>query len=482
MFKQHFNSCNFKMKYMLAALFLIAGLASQARASFPVSGTLGANDTQPLSWLGTASGPASLLSTPLQCREGIDCDTFVLTIGGTTADWAGKTARVRIDWQLLTSNFDLYVLKETLGAPVLVAQSAHSLLSGQTHESLTFNPGVSGTGRYLVRVMYTQANFNDQYRAVAGVNSQVRQNGKIAFSRSTDFGTTRQIYSMEADGTNVTQLTTLGSNQSPVFSPDGTKIAFFSTRDGNLSLYVMDASGLNQRKLGTVTQTFSKPRWSPDGTQILFDGVIAHDVEIYVVNADGNGFQRPLTLNTANDYYPVWSPDGNKILFMSQRAGAVYEIFVMDSDGNNQTQLTNTPVWGNIFPAWSPDGSKIAYLSPRTGNYEIYVMNPDGSNQTRLTDNTETDWNIKWSPDGSKIAHERGTSVYVMNADGSGQTKLTLDGGTDWQPVWSPDGTKLLFKEFRDDNEGIYLMNANGTGQTGLTSNGYDDEMDWQSQ
>ncbi|MBV9959356.1 MAG: PD40 domain-containing protein [Acidobacteria bacterium] len=482
MFEQHFNSCNFKMKYMLAALFLIAGLASQARASFPVSGTLGASDTQPLAWVGTGSGPASLLSTPLQCREGVDCDTFILTISGTTSDWAGKTARIRIDWQLLTSNFDLYVLKETPGTPVLVAQSAHGLLSAQTHESLMFNPSVTGTGRYLVRVMYTQANFNDQYRAVANINSQLKQNGKIVFTRSPDFGQTSHVFTMNEDGSGVTQLTTPGSDQFPVFSPDGTKIAFFTTRDGNLSLYVMDASGLNQRKLGTVTQTFSPPRWSPDGTQILFDGVVAHDAEIYVVNADGSGVQRPLSLNTAQDFYPVWSPDGSKIVFLSQRAGPVYEIFVMDSDGNNQTQLTNTPLAGNVFPAWSPDGSKIAFLSSRDGNYEIYVMNPDGSNQTRLTDNTETDWNIKWSPDGSKIAHERGTSVYVMNADGSGQTKLTVDNANDWQPVWSPDGTKLLFKEFRDDNEGIYLMNANGSGQIALTSNGYDDDMDWQAQ
>ncbi|MBV9209084.1 MAG: hypothetical protein JOZ52_00570, partial [Acidobacteria bacterium] len=111
MTQQHFHRG--AMRYMLAALVLMLGLSSQARASFPVLGRLDASDTQPLSWIGTATGPANVTGTILPCREGIDCDTFILTIGGTNSDWVGKEALVRIDWQLPLSDFDLYILKDT---------------------------------------------------------------------------------------------------------------------------------------------------------------------------------------------------------------------------------------------------------------------------------------------------------------------------------------------------------------------------------
>ncbi|MBV9959355.1 MAG: PD40 domain-containing protein [Acidobacteria bacterium] len=489
MTQQHFDRG--AMRYMLAALVLMLGLSSQARASFPVLGRLDASDTQPLSWIGTATGPANVTGTILPCREGIDCDTFILTIGGTNSDWVGKEALVRIDWQLPLSDFDLYILKDTGFNSGMVAQSVHSpATSQQTYETAGFFPSVTGTGRYLVRVVYTEANFNDQYRAAASVMTLIKpnvSNGKIAFVRSSDFVLGRNIFTVNPDGSNETQLTISEYNYAAVFSPDGTRIAFYSNRGNGTELWVMNSNGGNQSMIASGFSPISLPRWSPDGTKLLFSAVIFHDYQIYVVNADGSNM-RQLTTDTADDIYPEWSPDGLKIVFESYRSNIpaspnLYRnIYVMDADGSNQTRLTIDPR-GAYFPRWSPDGTKIAFLSLRDGNYEIYVMSPYGLNQTRVTQTAVTDFNYQWSPDGGRLVYERFGDIYVINADGSSLRQLTTHPDTDQIPDWSPDGTKIAFTSYRSGGTPqLFVMNADGTGQTQLTFNGDNAYADWQAQ
>jgi len=221
-------------------------------------------------------------------------------------------------------------------------------------------------------------------------------------------------------------------------------IAFASDRDGNNEIYIMDADGTDQARLTTNAASDSDPSWSPDGTRIAFISSRDHfTAEIYVMDADGTDPTR-LTTNTATDFQPSWSPDGTRIAFTSARDGNS-EIYVMHADGTNQTRLTtNTANDGD--PSWSPDGASIAFASNRDGNSEIYVMDADGSGQTRLTTNTAVDFGPAWSPDGSRIAftsqRDGNFEIYAMNVDGSDQTRLTtnaaLESTPDWQSV-SPD-------------------------------------------
>jgi dipeptidyl aminopeptidase/acylaminoacyl peptidase len=124
------------------------------------------------------------------------------------------------------------------------------------------------------------------------------------------------------------------------------------------------------------------PWLSPDRSKIAFHSNRDGNWEIYVMNEDGSN-QTDLTNNPACDAYPAWSPDGSKIAFTSDRDGN-YEIYVMNADGSKQTRLTNNTA-SDVGPVWSLDGSKIFFGSDRGGNWEIYVMNSDGSNQTVLT-------------------------------------------------------------------------------------------------
>ena len=245
------------------------------------------------------------------------------------------------------------------------------------------------------------------------------------------------------------------------------QIAFTSIRDGNREVYLMHADGTGQVNLTNNAADDEWPVWSPDGSRILF-GSTRDGGSVYEMNADGSGVTR-LASNAADDRVPAWSPDGGNIAFMSFRDGN-WEIYLMHADGTALVNLTNNPAQDE-WPAWSPDGSKILFLSASDGRGEIYVMNADGSGVTQLT-TMGTAFDPAWSPDGTKIAFDDGNEIYVINADGSGLRNITNDPAHfDGTPVWSPDGSKIAFESNRDGNAEVYVMNADGSALHNLTNN-----------
>ncbi len=268
------------------------------------------------------------------------------------------------------------------------------------------------------------------------------------------------------------------------------RIAFSSERDGIREIYVMDADGTNVTRLTYNSALDSNPEWHPSGSEIAFYSDRDGDFEIYVMDAEGTNVTQ-LTYNTNKDGNNCWSPDGNKIAFCSDRDGD-FEIYVMDAEGTNVTQLTyNTAV--DTIPHWSPDGSKIAFCSDRDGDYEIYVMDADGMNQEQLTYNNETDIPGEWSPDGNKILFcsncdgDMFLDIYIMDVDGTNVEQLTTkrDGHEyfDFDPAWALGGKKILFVSGTSDlarDFEIYVMDADGTNLTQLTTNTANDwEPDW---
>ena len=189
------------------------------------------------------------------------------------------------------------------------------------------------------------------------------------------------------------------------------KIAFVSNRDqANGEIYTMNDDGTGVARLTLNLVVDSSPTWSPDGTKIAFVSYRDGNYEIYSMNADGTGVTR-LTSNTVSDVDPSWSPDSTKIAFASYRDSSIYpEIYVMNVDGTGQTRLTIS-TFKNLTPSWSPDGTKIAFASTRdNGYYQLYTMNPDGTGVTRMTNISNGDGWPSWSHDGTKIAFERGVT------------------------------------------------------------------------
>lgn len=274
---------------------------------------------------------------------------------------------------------------------------------------------------------------------------------KIVFGKNLS-SLNHEIYSMELDGTNQTRLTNNPAyDDQPKWSPDSSKIAFMSDRDGNFEIYTMNADGGSQTRITNNLAADGFPVWSPDGTRIAFvrgDLRNPSTFEVFVMNANGSS-QVQLTTDSAIDGVPAWSPDGNKIVFMSGGSSVfdpnAFEIHVMNSDGNNRTRLTNNSIVDGQ-PSFSPDGTKILFAAGSAMNpngIEIYVMNADGSNRVQLTSNTVTDGFPAWSFDGSSIifasgniADEATVELFMMNANGTNRAKLTTNSELDWFPDW----------------------------------------------
>ena len=125
-----------------------------------------------------------------------------------------------------------------------------------------------------------------------------------------------------------------------------------------------------------------KPSWSPDGTQVAFSSSRAGNYEIYVMDSDGSNPRR-LTDHPAEDWFPSWSPDGRHIAYVSGRDGN-YAIYAIGSDGSNPRNLTNDS-YRHYYPSWSPDGRHIAFVTMRNSIPAIYMMDSDGSNRLLLT-------------------------------------------------------------------------------------------------
>ena len=227
---------------------------------------------------------------------------------------------------------------------------------------------------------------------------------KIAFFSSRYGGSEMMV--MNANGTMQGLLwpDPATSGFDVAWSPDGIRLAFVSGRDGNSEIYVMNADGTQTRLTYNVApddpDTWwmgrdEDPAWSPDGTKIAFTSLRDGNFEIYVMNANGT-WQANATLNGAGDFEPAWSPDGSKIAFTSNRDGNL-EIYVMNADGTGQHNLTKHG-WDDSHPTWSLDGARIAFTSNRGGNDNIHWMNADGTGQVRLTTNQSGDFDPAWSP------------------------------------------------------------------------------------
>ena len=235
--------------------------------------------------------------------------------------------------------------------------------------------------------------------------------GRIVFARLGN------IWAINPNGTGAVKLTSgLPLDGQPAKSPDGSKIIFsrLSTLFGGRQLWVMDSDGQNQVQLTSAGDN-TAASWSPDGTKIAFQSTRAGSKGFDIwVGSWNPALTLPLTnltnlTNTAgDDLRPSWSPTATgRIAFASNRKSNQFEIFTMKTDGTSVTQLTNDPST-DLSPNWSPDGTKIAFESNRSTSgtpygYEIYVMGaPNGTSQTRLTKLLGDDLDPYWL-DGNRI-------------------------------------------------------------------------------
>lgn len=184
---------------------------------------------------------------------------------------------------------------------------------------------------------------------------------RLGFTSNRDGNT--EIYVMDADGTSPVRLTDHpGQDALPDWSPDGSKIAFNTNRDQPVAvpnhppeteIYLVDPDTAALTRITEVPGIDAGASFSPDGSKIAFHSNRDGDFEIYVMNADGTG-QTQITDNPASDTFASWSPDGTRLSFTSNRDDASNpDVYVMGADGSAVTRLTTAPLFdGNCD--WRP--------------------------------------------------------------------------------------------------------------------------------
>ncbi len=316
----------------------------------------------------------------------------------------------------------------------------------------------------------------------------------IVFSGVID-GTRTQIYRVNSDGTNLTNLT--GQNAGlwhvrPAASPDGSRIAYVgmegpagAPNGGRLvqNLYVMSRDGTDKVLLANNSDAIGRHTWSPDGSKIAYEA----DADIFVVGADGK--DNPINLtddgDATNDFKPTWA-SSNKIIFESIVFDKDKKVFTessfkeIDIDTGKARKLFDFDYNISGSHVWSPDLSKVAFLQAddEFGPASLYIMSSDGHNQTRLTTTGELLglMEMAWSPDSSRIAFQTvagdGRQIYVINVNDGSYTNLSNSNATfDGNPVWSPDGQKIAFTRIIAEGEaGIYVMKSDGSKQVEIAT------------
>jgi len=245
---------------------------------------------------------------------------------------------------------------------------------------------------------------------VAAVPAYAASSGSILFTSNQ--GGHKDIWIMHPDGTGKHRLTDdETADDFAAASPDGRRVVwtrgvFFGPES---EIWVMNIDGSGKRQL-----TFNDASdggvatWSPDGTKIAFKS--SRDSanpdrpnnEIYIMNADGTD-QHNITNHPAEEVLPDWSPDGKKIAFVSDRGGD-FAIYTMATDGRNVRKLTEDSMYA-ANPRWSPDGKRILFADGschrpcKYDHNDLWVRNDDGKSPKQLTNSAVNELPGDWSRD-----------------------------------------------------------------------------------
>lgn len=268
-------------------------------------------------------------------------------------------------------------------------------------------------------------------------------------------GNRRELYTIREDGSGLRRLTNNRAGEAgPVWSPDGTRLLFTSSRDGDDEVFVMDADGRNVRQLTRNRSLDLTPAWSPDGRQIAFasDRARRGEPEIWLMRADGTAARR--LIRTANhptwqdaQFSPTFSPDGRRLIFAMAVAMDNPELHVVGVDGRSLKRLTRTGgtyarYGDDTMPHWSRDGRIVVFVSNRDQrSSDVWVMNADATRQRPVVRFPRTDdWNPRLSADGQRLAFARypipdgSATIWLANADGTAARRLVSGSEPDWRP------------------------------------------------
>ena len=256
----------------------------------------------------------------------------------------------------------------------------------------------------------------------------------------------KEIWVMDYDGENQHAVTHLGSiSLSPRVSPDNSRVAFAALgKEGwSVRMYSLELGRLVSFPGGTAGGSNQSPAWTGDGSRVAFSSSRSGDPEIWVSDASG-GNPRRVTYFKGPDVSPTWNPRSNaQIAWVSGRTG-LPQIYIMDQDGANISRVTDGGY--AVSPSWSSSGQFLTFSWNRKygpgapGGQDVYIMDIATKRWQQLTHDAGTNDFPSWSPDTRHVVFERKvgghTEIWSMLSDGTEQKQLTHS-GNNFMPNWS---------------------------------------------
>jgi TolB protein len=275
--------------------------------------------------------------------------------------------------------------------------------------------------------------------AGAGASRAAGPSGLIAFDRALDGS--GQINVIGAGGAGLRALPPLSGSVRPVWSPDGTRLAFANGGDvASVDLEVVPLHGGGARRLTRRPGYDGLASWSPDGRWIAYVAT-APNGEPEVWRVDPAGRRRERLARGATQ--PRWSPDGRRIAWVRAATGALE---VAEPGGGPPRRLGALQVsTGPSGPAWSPDGRRIAVVDALG---RLAVVSVAAGGVGRLTSGTGAAGAEypAWSPAGDAVAVVQRGALVLARADGKGTRRLAPADGRS-AAAWSPNGRYLAFSD-----------------------------------
>ena len=272
-------------------------------------------------------------------------------------------------------------------------------------------------------------------------------------------------------------------------SPDGSRIVYascefpFPYEDYEYppvhELAIVNVDGTGLQRLTIDGRFTAYPVWSPDGSRIAFIRTEpAYDIggnadprgydpfESQIVILSARGAKRVFGTKGVGMYPPVWSPDGDRLAFLVNQPAEgekdpyrprnqyAHILFQIRPDGSAGSRLGEA----TTLPTWSPDGERLAFAL----DDEVYTVRLDGTDRRLVVDDFRAN-QVSWSPDGAELLLASDGGVYVVGADGTGLRALGPSDLRVKSAIWSPDGSTIAARHKLDGESLVFTMNRDGT-------------------
>ena len=395
---------------------------------------------------------------------------------------------------------------------------------------LPLNAALAGTNTFGTRPAF----------AADSVKVKLTEGTNIALTLSPDKKTIVMdlqgtIYSIPFAGGLAKPLTDpMGDCRQPVFSPDGSKVAFQAFWDGNFHIYTVGLNGGNLVQITSGVFDDREPSFSPDGKKMIFSSDRSGNYDVWELDL-ASGELKQLTKDAGNDFFPSYSADGSQIAYVSERTSGP-GIYIMDSKGKEKLFLSGKGKLSS--PVWHPKEAKIVFNNFDEGKSLLDIAEVGGGDWETLSENTEDvfPFKVAWiseteylytsdglikkrklgdkavstipfevemtlshdkyklkvhdfnsvatnkvkgirgpvvSPDGNSVAFTALGDMWLLKKGSDKPVQLTNDSFIEIDPAWSSDGKQLAYVSDKKGNMDLYVRDI-ATGVEKLVLNATD--------